>query len=82
MALTGEGMAVRDSERPIVCGAIVELGPGSTCRVRLDADGEVSACIPRQIARLMFRVVPGDRVRVQPWGSGGYIVLGHERVGA
>jgi translation initiation factor IF-1 len=68
------------AEAQVAVGAVTEVGPNLLCRVRLDAGGEVPARIPGRIARLMFRVVPGDRVRVRADGTGGYAVLGHERV--
>jgi translation initiation factor IF-1 len=64
-----------------VAGTITTVGPNLACRIRLDLGAEVAACIPRRTARHMFRVVPGDRVRVQADGDG-FIVLGHERVNA
>ncbi len=49
-------------------GAIVAMGPNLACRIRLDSGEEVVARIPRSVARLMFRIVPGDRVRVRSSG--------------
>jgi translation initiation factor IF-1 len=69
-------------ERPVVPGAVVEMGPNLDCSVRLDSGDVVRALIPRRTARLMFRVVPGDRVWAQACGEGPFVVLGHERVRA
>jgi translation initiation factor IF-1 len=43
---------------------IVQMGPGSQCKVRFPDGTVVVASIPRHAARVMFRIVPGDRVRV------------------
>jgi translation initiation factor IF-1 len=69
-------------ERSVLCGAVVEVGPHLGCSVRLDSGAVVQARIPRRTARLMFRVVPGDRVRVEIRGPESFVVLGHERVRA
>jgi translation initiation factor IF-1 len=37
---------------------------GFRFRVRLADGREVIAGVPKRVARLMFRIVPGDRVRV------------------
>lgn len=55
----------RPPAAPEFAGVLVEVGAGLVCRVRLDSGSEVSAIIPRQVARRMFRVVPGDRVRIR-----------------
>jgi translation initiation factor IF-1 len=69
-----------DAERPVLLGTVVELGPNLDCSVRLDSGEMVRARIPRRTARLMFRVVAGDRVRVEVRGPKSSVVLGHERV--
>jgi len=48
-----------------VMGEVIELSPNLECRIRLDSGTEIRAQIRRQVARRMFRVVPGDRVRVR-----------------
>jgi translation initiation factor IF-1 len=50
----------------IVSGVIVEIDllRGGRCRIRLNVDREIDSVIPRHIAQEMFRIVPGDRVRV------------------
>jgi translation initiation factor IF-1 len=50
---------------PEFIGVVLEMRPGLECRIRLDTGSEVSAVIPRQVARRMFRVVPGDRIRIR-----------------
>ena len=66
-------------ERPAVSGVVVGMGPNFACSVRLDSGEVVRARIPRPTARLMFRVAPGDRVRVEAHGPGSFVVLGHEQ---
>lgn len=63
----------------MLSGVIVEMGPNWDCRVRLPSGELVMARIPRHVARLMFRVLPGDRVAVEQRGAGKYVVLGHEQ---
>ena len=60
-------------------GVIAEMGLGFACKVRLASGEAVPARIPRHVARLMFRVVPGDRVAVEQRSPGPFVVLGHER---
>jgi translation initiation factor IF-1 len=69
-----------DGERPILFGAVIELRPNLACSVHLDSGEVVQARIPRRTARLMFRVVSGDRVRVEVCSRESFVVLGHERV--
>lgn len=64
---------------PEFVGVMIEMGPGLECRVRLDSGSEVSAVIPRQIARRMLRVDPGDRVRVRLLELGCSLVVGFAR---
>jgi len=68
-----------DVEPPVLFGAVIELGPNLACSVRLDSGAVVQARIPRRTARLMFRVVTGDRVPVEVPKPGAFVVLGHER---
>jgi translation initiation factor IF-1 len=68
------------TEMPVLRGAMVELGPNLLCTVRLDDGREVQARIPMPTARLMLRVVPGDRVKVAVRETGEFRVLGHEWV--
>lgn len=63
-----------------LAGVVAEMGPNLDCVVKLDSGAEVMARIPKRTARLMFQIVPGDRVVVEVRGAGGYTVLGHERV--
>lgn len=66
-------------EIPQQVGVVEELGPGLQCQVRL-SDGEVvAASIPKDTARVMFRVVPGERVQVSSPLDGKYRVLGFAR---
>jgi translation initiation factor IF-1 len=66
-------------ERQVVIGVILRAGPNFDCSVRLDSGDVVRARIPRRNARPMFRVVPGDRVRIHAPGPESFVVLGHER---
>lgn len=50
---------------PECVGVVVEMLPNFECRIRLNSGIEVSAIIPRQVARRMFRVAAGDRVRIR-----------------
>jgi translation initiation factor IF-1 len=70
------------TEPPVLFGVVVEMGPNLDCSVRLDSGAVVAAHIPRRTARAMFRVVPGDRVRVEARGRESLVVLSHERVRA
>ena len=63
----------------IVGGVIVEVGPNLACQVRLVSGEQVPAHIPHHIARVMFRVVPGDLVAVEQHRAGSFVVLGHEQ---
>jgi translation initiation factor IF-1 len=67
-----------DTKEPILCGAIVQFGPDLLCKVRLDNAEDVQAHLPKNTARLMFRLAPGDRVKVGIGRLGEYVVLGHE----
>jgi translation initiation factor IF-1 len=60
-------------------GVVEEISPDLSCAIRLDSGEQIHARIPRHTARVMFRVVPGDRVALSR-GSGSFSVLGHERV--
>lgn len=61
---------------PEFVGVVLELRPGMECRIRLDSGNEVSAIVPRQVARRMFRVVVGDRVRIRLLEPGCSQVIG------
>jgi translation initiation factor IF-1 len=50
-------------------GTISEVDSDLRCRVRYDDGFMVSAVIPEDIARVLLRVVPGDRVWVSTRGS-------------
>jgi translation initiation factor IF-1 len=63
----------------ILSGEIVEVEPNLPCQVRLVSGEQVPTRIPHHIARLMFRVVPGDRVAVEQRGAGSFVVHGHEQ---
>jgi translation initiation factor IF-1 len=63
-----------------VAGAVVEMKPNLFCSVRLDTGEQVQARIPKHVARLMFRIVAGDRVLMESRSQEPYLVLGHERV--
>jgi translation initiation factor IF-1 len=69
-----------DVECPVLFGTVIELRPNLCCSVRLDSGEVVQARIPRRTARLIFRVVPGDRVRVELRSQDSFEVIGHERV--
>jgi translation initiation factor IF-1 len=62
-----------------LAGVIAEVGPGFACKVRLATGEVVPARIPHHVARLMFRVRPGDRVAVEQRAAGSFVVLGHEQ---
>ncbi len=66
--------------KAVWAGVIEEISPDLSCVIRLDSGEQVHARIPRHTARLMFRIVPGDRVAVESRGSGSFSILGHERV--
>lgn len=72
------GGRVGDAAGSTLAGLIRDMGPGLSCVVRLDMGAEIQACIPRRNARVMFRVVPGDRVLVTERPAGSFVVLGHE----
>jgi translation initiation factor IF-1 len=64
----------------VVAGTIVGMEPNLFCSVLLDTGEQVQACIPKQTARLMFRIVVGDRVLIKSKPQKIWLVLGHERV--
>jgi translation initiation factor IF-1 len=47
-----------------VVAVVVMHANGLSFRVRLQDGQEVVAVVPKRLAREMFRIVPGDRVRV------------------
>jgi len=72
---------MKNADMPTHYGTILQMGPNSfECGVRLDSGEEVKARVPKQTFRLMFRIAPGDRVKVGLGRSGKYVVLGHEWV--
>ena len=56
---------MNETPNVIAQGSILEVDANLRCQVPLDDGSEVSAMIPRNKARAMFRIVPGDRIRVQ-----------------
>jgi translation initiation factor IF-1 len=64
----------------VLAGVVEVVSPDLSCAIRLDSGEQVQARIPRHTARLILRVVPGDRVAVESRGAGPFAVLGHERV--
>jgi hypothetical protein len=64
-AVREEGVAAVDSLSPdeVVAEVVAACG-GFRCRLRLAAGREVIAVVPMRVARLMFRIVPNNRVRV------------------
>ena len=67
------------ADQPTQTGMIIEFLLSLGCRVQLDSGEMVSAHVPKRTARGMFRIVPGDRVRVKSTNSAEYVVLGFEQ---
>jgi translation initiation factor IF-1 len=65
--------------KQIVFGELIGIGPNLACEVRLASGEIVAARIPKHVARMMFRVAPGDRIAIKRRGSGPFVVLGHEQ---
>lgn len=71
---------VEEVDRIELIGTVEQFGPNLECSVRLDSGELVPARIPKRVARMMWRVVPGDRVRLKLLEPGDHVVLGHYRV--
>jgi len=69
-----------DTQLEFAVGAIMEIQPDLTCRIRLDDGRVVAAMIFHFIAREMFRIAPSDRVEVIVMEQGYSVVSGFERV--
>lgn len=56
----------KDSERRSVPGTVVESLPNDLFRVRLDDQNTMLAHVGTRSANDFLRLLPGDRVRVEP----------------
>ncbi|MFT3883225.1 MAG: hypothetical protein QM703_26680 [Gemmatales bacterium] len=62
----------------VLSGTVIELKPNFDCIVLLETGEQVRARIPKETVRGMFRIVPGDRVRVEIRKQGQYVIRGFE----
>jgi translation initiation factor IF-1 len=59
----------KDSERRSVRGTVVETLPNDLFRVRLEDQNMLLAHVAARSANDFLRLLPGDRVKVEPSGS-------------
>ena len=76
-AALGRVVAVRDEET--VVGTVVEHCYGFTYRVTLDSGSTVEAAASKSVARDLFTIRPGDRLRIGGLWNQRYRILGPER---